>query len=145
GNVTAGKTLTVCLRNDGEAALQIGEITLAGVDPGDFKLSPDCANSALQPGQECRLNLTFTPQVRAGRANKDRFSSASLVVRHNAGSGQDETRLSGAGVDAQPQSKRGWCCVSGKIEDLDARECRRREGASYPDEASARRGCRPIR
>ena len=270
GNVTAGKTLTVCLRNDGEAALQIGEITLAGADPVDFKLSPDCANSALQPGQECRLNLTFTPQVRAGRANQDRFSSASLVVRHNAAGGQDETRLSGAakgaqsksrfvltpnqwdfgrlqvdargqaqsfrltnqgeepfsigrvridenvlgslpgrhinkgatnqggynfnidnrcngtlkpggaceilvrfmprsagklrgtlqisigdrvataslsgeGVGAQPQPRRAWCCVNGKIENLDARECQRREGESYPDEASARRGCRQIR
>jgi hypothetical protein len=270
GNVTAGKTLTVCLRNDGEAALQIGEITLVGADPADFKLSPDCANSALHPGQECRLNLTFTPQVRAGRANQDRFSSARLVVRHNAGGGQDETRLSGAakgaqsksrfvltpnqwdfgrlqvdarsqaqsftlknqgeepfsigrvridenvlgsligqninkgatnqggynfnidnrcngtlnpggaceilvrfmprsagklrgtlqisigdrvataslsgeGVGAQPQPRRAWCCVNGKIENLDARECRRREGESYPDEASARRGCRQIR
>jgi Domain of unknown function (DUF4062)/Abnormal spindle-like microcephaly-assoc'd, ASPM-SPD-2-Hydin/NB-ARC domain len=270
GNVTAGKTLTVCLRNDGEAALQISEITLAGADPGDFKLSPDCANSALQPGQECRINLTFTPQVRAGRANQDRFSSASLVVRHNAVGGQDETRLSGAakraqpksrfdltpnqwdfgrlqvdarsqaqsfrltnrgeepfivasvrinesvlgsllgrdinkgatnqgssnfnienrcngtlnpgsaceivvrfmprlagklrgtlqisigdsfataslsgvGVGAQPQPRRAWCCVSGRIEDLDARECQRRKGASYPDEASARRGCSQIR
>jgi len=270
GNVTAGKTLTVYLRNDGEAALQIAEISLAGADPGDFKLSPDCANSALQPGQECRLNLTFTPQVRAGRANQDRFSSASLVVRHNAGGGQDETRLSGAAERAQPKSRfdltpnqwdfgrsqvgarsqaqsfrltnrgeepfsvasvrinesvlgslpgryinkgatnqgssnfnienrcngtlnpggaceivvrfmprsagklrgtlqisvgdrfatallsgegvgpqtksqRGWCCVSGRIEDLDARECQRREGKSYPDEASAKRGCRPIR
>jgi hypothetical protein len=266
---TAGKTLTVCLRNDGEAALQIGEITLAGPDPGDFKLSPDCANSALQPGQECRLNLTFTPQVRAGRANQDRFYSTSLVVKHNAG-GQGEARLSGAakggqpkarfvltpnqwdfgrlqvgarsqdqsfrltnqgeepfsvagvridenapgsllgryinkgatnqggynfnidsrcngtlnpggaceilvrfmprtagklrgtlqisigdrvataslsgeGMGAQPQPGRAWCCVNGKIESLDARECQLRKGESYPDEASARRGCRPIR
>jgi hypothetical protein len=233
-------------------------------------LSPDCANSALQPGQECRLNLTFTAQVRAGRANQDRFSSASLVVKHNAGGGQDETRLSGAakgaqpksrfvltpnqwdfgrlqvdargqaqsfrltnqgeepfsigrvridenipgsligqyinkgatnqggynfnidnrcngtlnpggdceilvrfmprsagklrgtlqisigdrvataslsgeGVGVQPQPRRAWCCVNGKIENLDANECRRREGESYPNEASARRGCRQIR
>jgi hypothetical protein len=267
---SAGKTLTVCLRNDGEAALQIGEITLAGADPGDFKLSPDCANSALQSGQECRFNLTFTPQVRAGRANQDRFYSTRLVVKHNAGGGQGEAQLSGAakgaqsksrfvltpsqwdfgrlqvgarsqdqsfrltnqgegpfsvarvridenvlgslpgqyipkgatnqggynfnidnrcngtlnpggsceilvrfmprsagklrgtlqisigdsvataslsgeGVGAQPRPKRGWCCVKGRIEDLDAPECRRREGESYPDEASARRGCRPVR
>jgi uncharacterized protein DUF4062/centrosomal CEP192-like protein/NB-ARC domain-containing protein len=270
---SAGKTLTVSLRNEGEAALQISEITLAGPDPGDFKLSPGCANTALQPGQECRLNLTFTPQVRPGRANRDRLYSTSLVVKHNAGGGQDEARLSGGakgaqpkprfvltpnqwdfgrlqvgargqaqsfrltnqgeepfsnirvkivenilgsllgqlmskeatyqggsnfkiednrcnvtlkpgenceivvrfiprlggrlrgslqvsvgdgaataslsgeGVGAQPQPQpgRGWCCVNGKIENLNSRECRQREGKSYPDEASARRGCRPVR
>ncbi len=267
---SAGKTLTVSLRNDGEAALQIGEITLAGADPGDFKMSPDCANSALQPGQECRLNLTFTPQVRAGRANQDRFYSTRLVVKHNGGGGQGEAQLSGAakgarpkagfvltpnqwdfgrlqvgarsqdqsfrltnqgeepfsvgrvridenvlgslpgryinkgatnqggynfnidnrcngtlnpggaceilvrfmprsagklrgtlqisigdrvataslsgeGVGVQSQPRRAWCCVNGKIENLDARECRLRKGESYPDETSARRGCRPSR
>jgi hypothetical protein len=145
GSATAGKTLTVCLRNDGEAELQIGEITLVGADPGDFKMSPNCANSALQPGQECRLNLSFTPQVRAGRANQDRFYSTRLVIQHNAGGGQGEARLSGAAKGAQPQARRAWCCVNGKIENLDARECRLRKGESYPDEASARRGCRPIR
>jgi len=258
------------LRNDGEAALQIGEISLAGADPDDFKLIRNCAYSAIQPGQECRLNLIFNPQVRAGLANQDRFCSAILVVRHNAGGGQDETRLSGAakgaqsksrfvltpnqwdfgrsqvgarsqaqsfrltnqgeepfsigrvridenilgsligryinkgatnqgssnfnienrcngtlnpgsaceivvrfmprsagklrgtlqisvgdrfataslsgaGVGGQTQSKIGWCCVSGRIEDLDAHECQRRKGKSYSDEASAKRGCRPIR
>lgn len=274
GGVTAGdksKSLTVSLRNDGEAALQIGEITLEGANPEDFKLSRDCANSAIQPGQGCRLKLTFTPQVRGGRANQDRFCSASLIVRHNAGGGPGEARLSGAakrnrpkarfdltpnqwdfgrsqvgargqaqsfrltnqgeepfsnvrvridenilgsllgqligkgatnqggynfkiednrcnvtlnpgdsceivvrfmprsggrlsgtlqvsvgdrlatasligaGVGAQPQPTRVWCCVNGKIEYLDAPECRRREGESYPDEASARRRCRAIR
>ena len=270
GSVTAGdnsKALIVSLRNDGEAALQIGEITLAGADPSDFKLSQACANSAIQPGQECRLKLSFTPQVRAGRANQDRFCSASLVVRHNAGGGQGEARLSGAarrartmsrfdltpnqwdfgqsqvgargqaqsfrltnqgeepfspasvriaenilgsllgriiskgatyqgvynfkiednrckvtlnpgekceivvrfmpssvgkrrgtlqvsvgdrlataslsgaGVGAQPQPRIVWCCVNWNIERLDARECQRRKGVSYPDEASAKRGC----
>ena len=108
GSVTAGddsKALIVSLRNDGEAALQIGEITLAGADPGDFKLSQDCANSAIQPGQECRLKLTFTPQVRAGRANQDRICSASLVVKHNAGGGQGEARLSGAAKRARTKSR----------------------------------------
>jgi len=142
---SAGKTLTIRLRNDGESALQIGEITLAGADPGDFKLSPDCANSTLQPGQECRLNLTFTPQGRGGRSNQDRFYSTSLVVKHNAGGGQGESRLSGAAKGVQPQPGRAWCCVNGKIENLDARECRLREGESYPDETSARRGCLGIR
>jgi uncharacterized protein DUF4062/centrosomal CEP192-like protein/NB-ARC domain-containing protein len=273
GSVTAGdksKALTVSLRNDGEAALQIGDITLAGADPDDFKLSRDCANSAIQPGQECRLKLAFTPQARAGRANQDRFCSASLVVRHNAGGGQGEARLSGAAKRARPKSRfdltpnqwdfgrsqigargqaqsfrltnqgeepfsrvrvridenildsllgqltgkgatnqgsynfkieenrcdvtlnpgdyceivvrfmprsggnlRGrlqvsvddrlataslsgvgvgapqprkvWCCVNGKIEYLDARECQRREGESYPDETTAKRRCIVIR
>ncbi len=53
--------------------------------------------------------------------------------------------LSGASVVEQPQPIRVWCCVNGKIEYIDARECQRREGESYPDEASARRGCRAIR
>jgi len=52
--------------------------------------------------------------------------------------------LSGAGVGARPQPIRAWCCVNGKIENLDARGRQRREGESYPDEASARRGCRQI-
>ena len=96
GGTKGGASRTVSLRNDGEAALQIGEISLAGADPGDFYLSRDCAYSAIQPGQECRLNLIFMPQVRAGLANQDRFCSAVLVVRHNAGGGQGEARLIGA-------------------------------------------------
>src|SRR5262249_14450779 len=105
GGTKGAASRTVGLRNDGEATLQIGEISLAGADPDDFKLIRNCAYSAIQPGQECRLNLIFMPQVRAGRANQDRFCSAILVVRHNAGGGQGEALLSGAAKRAVSMPK----------------------------------------
>jgi hypothetical protein len=274
GSVTEGdksKALNVSLRNDGDAALKIGEINVGGADPNDFNLSQACANSEIQPGRECRFKVSFTPQAFAGRANRDRSCSASLFISHNADGGRNEVRLTGnaarsrprikfdltpsawdfgrwqvgarsqaqsfrltnqgdapfsgvrviitegligsllgelagkgttvqlsdnfkiednrckeplnprgdceivirftprsarrlsgtlqvsvggvsaraslngEGVGEQPPSRRGWCCINGRIEDLDPRECGRREGRSYPDEVSARRNCYVIR
>jgi hypothetical protein len=274
GSVSAGdksEALTVSLRNDGDAALRIGEINVGGDDPNDFKLNKACANSDIQPGRECRIKVSFTPQALDGHANRDRSCSASLFISHNADGGRNEVRLSGnvarsrprikfdltpsawdfgrwqvgansqaqsfrltnqgdapfggvrviiiegivgsllgalagkgttvqlsdnfkivdnrcnvtlnpgdnceivarftprlarrlsgtlqvsvggvsaraslngEGVGEQAPTRRGYCCINGRIEDLDPRECRRREGRSFPDEVSARRNCDVIR
>ena len=90
----------------------------------------------LNPGEKCEIVVRFMPSSAGNRRGTlqvsvdDRLATASL---------------SGEGVGAQPQPRRAWCCVNGKIENLDTRECQLRKGESYPDEASARRGCRPIR
>ena len=90
----------------------------------------------LNPGEKCEIVVRFMPSSAGNRRGTlqvsvdDRLATASL---------------SGEGVGAQPQPRRVWRCVNGKIEYLDARECQRREGESYPNEASARRGCRPVR
>ena len=102
----------------------------------NFKIEDNRCNVTLNPGENCEIVVRFMPssggklrgtlQVSVG----DRLATASL---------------SGEGVGAQPQPRRAWCCVNGKIEHLDARECQRREGESYPNEASARRGCRFVK
>jgi hypothetical protein len=53
--------------------------------------------------------------------------------------------LNGEGIGEQAPTRKGWCCINGRIEDLDPRECRRREGRSFPDEVSVRRNCLVIR
>src|SRR5262245_19951809 len=79
----------------------------------------------------------------------ERHAVEDAINRMNSGKFVGErlttASLSAERAGAQPQPGRAWCCVNGKIENLDARERRRREGESYPDEASARIGCRPIR
>jgi hypothetical protein len=102
----------------------------------DFKIEDNRCKVTLNPGEKCEIVVRFMPSSVGNRRGTlqvsvdDRLATASL---------------SGEGVGAQPQARRVWCCVNGKIEYLDARECQRREGESYPNEASARRGCRPVR
>lgn len=91
---------------------------------------------SLNPGDKCEILVRFIP--RSGGKLRG-------TLQISVGDCLATATLSGAGVGAQPQPRRVWCCVSGKLEYLDARECQRREGETYPDEASARRGCRAIR
>src|SRR4030095_6519225 len=101
----------------------------------NFSIENRC-HGTLNPGGACELVVRFMPR-----------SAGKLLgtLQISVGDSFATASLSGAGVGAQPQPGRAWCCVNGTIENLDARECRRREGESSPDEASARRGCRQIR
>jgi len=105
GSVAAGdksKALTLRLRNADAAALRVGEITIVGDNPADFKLDWGCANSDIQPGKECRLKITFAPEASTGRADQDRVSAATLFIGHNADGDRAEVQLSGVAARRRP-------------------------------------------
>lgn len=92
-----GAVLTATLTNTGSAALNIGTITLVGVDAGDFLLSGGSCNAgaALAPGAACSVGAAFRPTAAGVRA-------ATISVTHNATGGVSTVSLSGTG-NATPQ------------------------------------------
>jgi hypothetical protein len=89
----------------------------------NFKIEDNRCKVTLNPGEKCEIVVRFMPSSAGNRRGTlqvsvdDRLATASL---------------SGEGVGAQPQPRRVWRCVNGKIEYLDARECQRREGNHTP-------------
>ncbi|MDB5909629.1 MAG: hypothetical protein JWP34_3743 [Massilia sp.] len=90
--------LAATLSNTGNAALNIGTISIGGAAAGDFSLGGgSCANGAsIAAGASCTVQASFTPTA-AGTRN------ATLTVTHNATGGSSAVALSGTG-NATPQA-----------------------------------------
>ncbi|MYM97729.1 choice-of-anchor D domain-containing protein [Duganella vulcania] len=94
---TAGP-LSATLSNTGNAALNIGTISLSGAAAGDFSVAGgSCANGgAVAAGASCTVQASFKPTAAGARA-------ASLTITHNATGGSSVVALSGTG-NATPQA-----------------------------------------
>jgi hypothetical protein len=94
----ASAPLAATLSNTGNAALNIGNISISGAAAGDFALAGgSCANGAsIAAGANCTVQATFTPTAAGARA-------ASLTITHNATGGSSTVALNGTG-NATPQA-----------------------------------------
>jgi MYXO-CTERM domain-containing protein len=90
--------LAATLTNTGNAALNIGNISIGGAAAGDFALAGgSCANGvAVAAGASCTVQASFTPTAAGARA-------ATLTITHNATGGSSAVALSGTGNSA-PQA-----------------------------------------
>jgi mono/diheme cytochrome c family protein len=90
--------LATTLTNTGNAALNIGSITIGGAAAGDFSLAGgSCANgAAVAAGASCTVQASFTPTAAGARA-------ATLTITHNATGGSSSVALSGTG-NSVPQA-----------------------------------------
>ena len=84
--------LAATLTNTGNAALNIGNISIGGAAAGDFSLAGgSCANgAAIAAGASCTVQASFTPTAAGARA-------ATLTITHNATGGSSAVALSGTG------------------------------------------------
>jgi hypothetical protein len=90
GATSAPQTIT--LTNSGTGTLNITNISLAGVNAGDFAQTNNCP-ATLATNQSCTLNVTFTPTAAGSR-------SAMLVITDNAANSPQNVSLSGTGQAA---------------------------------------------
>jgi len=90
GVTSGGKTVTVT--NSGSVPLVIGDLSITGTAPTDFKTSSDaCSQAKLDPAQTCLTQLKFSP-TRVGAR------SATLLVPTNASTQPASVSLSGIGL-----------------------------------------------
>jgi hypothetical protein len=80
GSVAVGgkSNQTVTVRNDGTAALVLGTITLAGLNPDQFKVvatSYLCAGRTLAAGESCTVLVRFKPTTAGLKSAKLRIPS----------------------------------------------------------------------
>jgi hypothetical protein len=74
---SAGKTVTV--RNDGMAALELGTVTLVGLNPDQFRMvaaANFCAGRTLAAGQSCTVLVKFGPTTAGLKTAKLRIPSS---------------------------------------------------------------------
>lgn len=88
----SASALATTLSNTGNAALNVGTLTLSGAAAGDYAISGGtCANgTSLAAGASCTVQVAFTPAAAGARG-------ASLVIAHNATGGSSTVALSGTG------------------------------------------------
>jgi len=84
--------LATTLSNTGNAALNVGTLTLSGAAAGDYAINGGtCANgTSLAAGASCTVQVGFKPTAAGARG-------ASLVIAHNATGGSSAVALSGTG------------------------------------------------
>ena len=90
--------LAATLTNTGNAALNIGNISLGGAAAGDFSLGGGscAAGASVAAGASCTVQASFTPTAAGARA-------ATLTITHNATGGGSSVALSGTG-NSVPQA-----------------------------------------
>jgi hypothetical protein len=94
GSQTVGTTTpprSISVDNNGTAPLNVGAITIAGANAGDYALGVNTCSAAVAPGTSCHVEVLFTPSA-AGVRN------ATLSVAGDGGTA--DVSLSGTGVRA---------------------------------------------
>ncbi len=95
GSTSSSQTVTVS--NNGNAALLLGAISLAGAQSADFaNAGGSCiSGGSVAAGASCTVLVTFSPTTAS-------LSAASLLIAHNATGSPSSVILNGSGT-AQPQ------------------------------------------
>ena len=89
---TTSNAMQAMITNTGSADLNVGSLTLAGTNPGDFALQNDtCTGAAVTPTNSCSFEATFTPAAEGTR-------SATVNIPSNAASSPDSLNVTGTGV-----------------------------------------------
>ena len=86
---TAGPAF-VSLTNIGGRTLNVSQIAMGGLNPGDFAQTNNCG-STLAPGATCSFQITFTPTAQGPR-------SAKLLVGDDGGQSPQRVSLAGFGT-----------------------------------------------
>jgi hypothetical protein len=89
---TTSAPQVVTATNIGTVPVVFGGDSLSGNNPGDFAFANGCGQQ-LDPGDNCQINLTFTPTALKNR-------SAALVILDNTSKGSNTINLSGYGTTA---------------------------------------------
>ncbi len=92
-NLGTNNTLPLTITNTGTAALNITGATLGGTNSADFAAALNTCSSAVGPGGNCAINVTFTPSIAGAE-------SATLTVEDNGGTDAQTVSLSGTGTAA---------------------------------------------
>jgi len=87
---TSSKPVPVTLSNKGTVTLNISQIAIGGTNPGDFSQTNNCGSS-LGPGDQCTIEVTFTPTQKGAR-------SAKLQVNDDVEPTPQEAALGGTGT-----------------------------------------------
>jgi hypothetical protein len=88
---TMTNTIPVTVTNNGNVALQIAGIAVAGSDAGAFSFTGNCAGGSVAPGSSCNLTVTFKPSSTGNY-------SAALNFTDNAPDSPQSVFISGSGV-----------------------------------------------
>jgi uncharacterized repeat protein (TIGR01451 family) len=88
---TTSSAQTVTLTSSGSAPLNVSGVSVGGTNAGDYAISNDgCSGKSLAPGQNCTVQVTFTPSATGAR-------SATLSFADNAAGSPQTVALSGTG------------------------------------------------
>jgi hypothetical protein len=87
---TSSKQVPIALSNQGTVTLNISQIAIGGTNPGDFSQTNNCGSS-LGPGDQCTIEVTFTPTQKGAR-------SAKLQVNDDVEPTPQEAALGGTGT-----------------------------------------------
>jgi hypothetical protein len=86
---SAPQVLTVSNPAAADGPLNVGALSIGGQDPEDFTLAVDgCSAASVAPGEDCTVDVTFTPQSLGGKR-------AALLLPSNGLGGLVEVPLSG--------------------------------------------------
>gem|GEM_PF-3114803 len=93
GNVVGGESGTqlLTIENNGNASLNISNLTLTGQNGTEFTVSPQSQN--IPPGQSQDFTVTFTPTSAGSK-------SATLTIQHNASGSDASVSLDGTSTAA---------------------------------------------
>ena len=87
---TSTSAQAVTLTNNGNGALSVASVAVAGANPGDFAQSNNCGNS-VAAGGSCAINVTFSPTTTGSRA-------ATLTIANGAAGSPQTVSLTGTGT-----------------------------------------------
>jgi hypothetical protein len=89
---TKSATATVTLTSAGNLTLNIGQVTLSGLNKGDYTItSENCQFQSLAPGSTCQVTIGFRPEAVGARI-------ADLTLTDNALNSPQSVSLTGTGV-----------------------------------------------
>lgn len=92
----ASQVLPVAVVNDGSVVVEIGAMSIDGLEGSDFRLWSNSCPTSLQPQQSCSVEVSFTPSA-------DGLRSASLRIASDASDSPDVVSLGGRGVSSTLQ------------------------------------------
>lgn len=79
------------VKNIGTSTLSISNVTVQGLNLGDFTETDNCKGAQLGPGQTCKIEITFTPSAAGPRVGE-------LLIEDNAPNSPQNSQLMGKGV-----------------------------------------------
>jgi len=130
---SASNPLRLAVRNTGNVEIAFDRIRLSGSDDKDFRLRSNCSRT-LPLSRGCALSVVFTPQKEGRRTARIEIESNAEQVR---------VELTGAGLAVRRQPA-GWCCLNGRVTQMERNACLERKGSFFEDQRTAVARCRPI-
>ncbi|HEY5198015.1 MAG TPA: FG-GAP-like repeat-containing protein [Solirubrobacteraceae bacterium] len=113
----SGPSQLVGVTNPGDGPITLGQVTIAGADPGDFVIYNDfCSGATLVPGQTCSFYVAFAPTATGSRTATVEITdgapgSPSLVPV--SGQGQPGPPPTASAASRTPAASRATPCTLG--------------------------------